>query len=281
MPSLYVVATPIGNLEDITLRALRVLREAGLIAAEDTRVTRRLLQRYEIRTPLTSYHEHNKLAKLPTLLAALSEKDVALVSDAGMPGISDPGYELVEAATEIGIPVVPVPGPSAITAALAVAGVAADQFVYLGFLPRRRGARRRLLESFAGERRALIAFETPHRLRDTLQDMVETLGERRMAVCRELTKLHEEVFRGTASEALEHFVEPKGELTLVIEGSAPAPADSPWPPEGARALASRLRADGKGAKEAVPQLAEESGLNRRDAYRLWLESAEHEAPQVD
>ena len=281
MPSLYVVATPIGNLEDITLRALRVLREAGLIAAEDTRVTRRLLQRYEIRTPLTSYHEHNKLAKLPALLAALSEKDVALVSDAGMPGISDPGYELVEAATEVGIPVVPVPGPSAVTAALAVAGVAADQFVYLGFLPRRRGARRRLLESLAGERRTLIAFETPHRLRDTLQDMVETLGERRMAVCRELTKLHEEVFRGTASEALEHFVEPKGELTLVIEGSAPAPADSPWPPEGARALASRLRADGKGAKKAVAQLAKEAGLNRRDAYRLWLESAEHEAPQVD
>ena len=164
MPTLYVVATPIGNLEDITLRALRVLRESGLIAAEDTRTTRRLLQRYEVQTPLTSYHEHNKLSKLPTLLDALREKDVALVTDAGTPGISDPGYELVDAALEAGIRVVPVPGASAITTALAVAGVTADRFVYLGFLPRRRAARKRLLESLDTEGRTIIAFEAPHRL---------------------------------------------------------------------------------------------------------------------
>lgn len=280
MPSLYVVATPIGNIEDITLRALRVLREAGLIAAEDTRITRRLLQRYEVRTPLTSYHEHNKVSKLPALLDALREKDVALVSDAGMPGINDPGYELVEAASNVGIPVVTVPGPSAVTAALAVAGVAVGQFVYLGFLPRRRVGRKRLFESLAVERRALVMFEAPHRLLDALTDLDEVLGDRRIAVCRELTKLHEEVFRGTASEALEHFVEPKGELTLVIEGAAETSPTS-GSSEETLALVSRLRADGRGAKESVAQLASEAGLSRRDAYRLWLESAKPGAPSAD
>ena len=280
MPSLYVVATPIGNLEDITLRALRVLREAGLIAAEDTRATRRLLQKYEVRTPLTSYHEHNKVSKLPTLLNALREKDVALVSDAGMPGINDPGHELVEAASRAGIPVVPIPGPSAVTAALAVAGVAADQFVYLGFLPRRRAARKRLLESLATERRALVVFEAPHRLLGSLTDLDAVLGDRRIAVCRELTKLHEEVFRGTASEALEHFIEPKGEFTLVIEGGAEAvPASGPS--DETLALVAQLRADGRGAKESVAQLAKEAGLSRREAYRLWLESAEPRTPRDD
>ncbi|MCH8205782.1 MAG: 16S rRNA (cytidine(1402)-2'-O)-methyltransferase [Chloroflexi bacterium] len=281
MPILYVVATPIGNLEDITLRALRVLRESGLIAAEDTRTTRRLLQRYGVQTPLTSYHEHNKLSKLPTLLDALREKDVALVSDAGMPGINDPGYELVDAALQAGIRVVPVPGASAITAALAVAGVTADQFVYLGFLPRRRAARKRLLESLNAEGRAIVAFEAPHRLRSALTDLDETLGERRIAVCRELTKLHEEVFRGTASEALQYFVEPRGEFTLVIEGGAKANAPAPGPSDEARSLAARFRADGLGSKKSVSQLMKETGLTRREAYRLWLESAGSRAPQVD
>ena len=280
MPTLYVVATPIGNLEDITLRALRVLREAGLIAAEDTRTTRRLPQKYDVGTPVTSYHEHNKVSKLAALLDALSEKDVALVSDAGMPGINDPGYELVEAASNAGIAVVPVPGPSAVTAALSVAGVAADHFVYLGFLPRRRGPRRKLLESLATERRALVVFETPHRLLGALTDLDEIFGDRRVAVCRELTKLHEEVFRGTASEALGHFVEPKGEFTLVIEGSREV-APTTGPSEETLALVSQLRADGRGAKESVAQLAKEAGLSRREAYRLWLESAEARTPPAD
>lgn len=281
MPTLYVVATPIGNLEDITLRALRVLRESGLIAAEDTRTTRRLLQRYEVQTPLTSYHEHNKLSKLPALLDALREKDVALVTDAGTPGISDPGYELVDAALEAGIRVVPVPGASAITTALAVAGVTADRFVYLGFLPRRRAARKRLLESLDAEGRTIIAFEAPHRLRSALTDLHETLGERRIAVCRELTKLHEEVFRGTASEALQHFAEPRGEFTLVIEGGPKTNARAPAPTDDARSLAARFRADGLGSKTSVSQLMREAGLTRREAYRLWLESAEPTPPQPD
>ena len=271
MSTLYVVATPIGNLEDITLRALRVLGEVDLIAAEDTRVTRKLLARYDIHTRMTSYHEHSKLTKLPTLLAALEEADVALVSDAGMPGISDPGYELVRAAAEAGVPVVPIPGPSAVTSAIAVAGLPVDQYVYLGFLPRKRAERRRLLESLASETRTLVAFETPHRLKPALKDALETLGDRRISVCRELSKLHEEVFRGAVSAALNHFAEPKGEITLVIEGGAKVRASGDR--GEARVKLRALRAEGRGAKESVALVAEESGLSRREAYRLWLQDA--------
>ena len=269
MPDLYIVATPIGNLEDITLRAVRVLGEVGLIAAEDTRVTRKLLARYDIHTPLTSYHEHNKRSKLPSLLAALTEKDVALVTDAGTPGVSDPGYELVRAASDAGVRVVPIPGASAITSAIAVSGLPADRFVYLGFLPRRRSERLELLGSLATERRAMVALETPHRLRAALEDLLETLGDRRIAVGREMTKLHEEVFRGAVSDALETFVAPRGEFTLVIEGAAESA--TPASPEAARELLTRYREEGLGAKESVARAAGEGGVSRRDAYRLWLE----------
>ncbi|MCL0065642.1 16S rRNA (cytidine(1402)-2'-O)-methyltransferase [Dehalococcoidia bacterium] len=229
MSTLYMVATPIGNLEDVTLRAIRVLHEVGLIAAEDTRRTKRLLSAHQIKTPLTSYHEHNKRAKLPYLLRVLEHGDVALVSEAGMPGINDPGYDLVLAAVDRDVKVVPVPGPSAIPAALAVSGLTAEQFTHLGFLPRKKGARRKLLQSIAAEPRTIVAFETPHRLRSALGDMSEVLGERRLAICREMTKLHEEVFRGTISQAIEHFAKPRGEFTLVIEGKArqPKSADRP------------------------------------------------------
>ncbi|MEE9198205.1 MAG: 16S rRNA (cytidine(1402)-2'-O)-methyltransferase, partial [Dehalococcoidia bacterium] len=222
---LYVVGTPIGNLEDISLRALRVLREVSLIAAEDTRVTRRLLARHEIRTPTTSYHEHNKVAKLPKLLEHLQNGDIALVSEAGMPGLSDPGFELIGAAIERGIEVVPVPGPSAVLTALVVSGLPTHSFVYLGFLPRRKGERRRLLASLVDEPRTIVAFEAPHRLITTLQDLSELFNQRPLAVCRELTKLHEEVFRGTAQEALHHVREPRGEVTLVIRGNPSGPAE--------------------------------------------------------
>ncbi len=218
MPTLYVVATPIGNLEDITLRALRVLREVDLIAAEDTRRTLRLLNHYNIKKPLISYHEHNKLARIPEILKILEEKDVALVSDAGVPGVSDPGRELVAAALEAGFKVVPIPGPSAIPTALSVSGLPADQFLFLGYLPRKRSERRKLLSSVAEEERTLVAFEAPHRLRESLSDILEVLGDREIAVCRELTKLHEEIFRGKVSEALERFREPLGEFTLVLAG---------------------------------------------------------------
>ena len=271
MPTLYIVATPIGNLEDITLRAIRVLGEVGLIAAEDTRVTRKLLQRYDIHTPLTSYHEHNRHSKLPVLLDALSKKDVALVSDAGMPGINDPGDELVCAAAKAGVPVVPIPGPSAVTSAIAASGLPVEGFVYLGFLPRRRIDRRRLLESLADEKRALLAFETPHRLRASLEDLAQIIGDRRVAVCRELTKLHEEIFRGLLSEALAHFTSPRGEFTLVIEGNT-SPGATVAPEAETRELIAGLRKEGLGAREAVARVVAQCGLSRRAAYRLWLET---------
>ncbi len=218
MPVLYVIATPIGNLEDISLRALRLLQEVKLIAAEDTRTTRHLLNAHNIKTPLTSYHEHSKKAKLDYLLNYLEKEDLALVSEAGMPGLSDPGYELIVAAIERGISVVPIPGASAVITALVVSGLPTDQFLYLGFLPRRKGQRQRLLSSIVDEPRTIVAFETPHRLRKALSDIEEILGNRRLSVCRELTKVHEEIFRGRVSQAREHFVEPRGEFTLVIEG---------------------------------------------------------------
>jgi 16S rRNA (cytidine1402-2'-O)-methyltransferase len=219
---LYVVATPIGNLEDISLRALRLLGEVKLIAAEDTRKTRHLLNAYGIETPLTTYHEHSKRAKLEYLLGYLEKEDLALVSEAGMPGLSDPGYDLIVAAVERGISVVPIPGASAAITALVVSGLPTDQFVYVGFLPRRKGQRQRLLGSIADESRTIVAFETPHRLKETLNDTLEVLGDRRICVCRELTKVHEEIFRGRVSQAREHFVEPRGEFSLVIEGKTRA-----------------------------------------------------------
>ena len=272
MPSLYLVATPIGNLEDITLRALRVLGEVGLIAAEDTRVTRKLLSRYNIHTRLTSYYEHNKHSKLPSLLGALEERDVALVTDAGMPGINDPGYELVCAASAAGIKVVPIPGASALTAAIPVSGLPAEQFIYLGFLPRKPAERRRLLKSLESEKRTLVAFETPRRLRSALDSVLDTLGDRRIAVCRELTKIHEEVFRGVISEALTHFASPRGEFTLIVEGNTKK-GTNVLPGEPIELL-TRLHGLGFGAKESVEKVAEYSGLPKREVYRQWIQAKE-------
>jgi 16S rRNA (cytidine1402-2'-O)-methyltransferase len=222
MPILYVVATPIGNLEDISLRALRVLREVKLVAAEDTRKTRHLLNAYNITTPLISYHEHSKRAKLDYLLDYLEGEDLALVSEAGMPGLSDPGYELIVAAIERDISVVPIPGASAVITSLVASGLPTDQFIYVGFLPRRKGRRQHLLNAIADESRTIVAFETPHRLSEALSDIEEVLGDRRISICRELTKLHEEVFRGRVSQSREHFAEPRGEFSLVIEGKTRA-----------------------------------------------------------
>ena len=269
MPTLYLVATPIGNLEDITLRALRVLREVSLIAAEDTRTTRKLLSHYGIKARLTSYHEHNKGAKIPYILAALRHGDVALVSEAGMPGVSDPGYDLVVAAAEAEVPVAAVPGPSAVVAALAISGLPTRQFTYIGFLPRRRGERRRLLSALAAQPRTIVALESPHRLLATLSDLLAVLGDRRIAVCRELTKLHEEVFRGRISEAIIHFREPRGEFTLVLAG-ATEPAEASVPTEAVLAELRQLRQQGMAPRQAVTQVAEQFGLARRQVYRLWL-----------
>jgi 16S rRNA (cytidine1402-2'-O)-methyltransferase len=269
VPALYVVATPIGNLEDISLRALRLLKQVKLIAAEDTRTTRRLLNFYDIKTPLTSYHEHNKQAKLDYLLDCLKQEDVALVSEAGMPGLSDPGYELIATAIEHGIPVVPVPGASAVITAVVVSGLPANQFLYLGFLPRRQGVRRRLFKSVADEPRTMVAFEAPHRLVETLNDALVIFGDRKVAVCRELTKAYEEVFRGRLSQAIEHFTQPRGEFTLVIEGNADQEPEISQQIEGEL---RRLYRQGVGAKEAVARLSESSGISKKKLYQAWLKA---------
>lgn len=268
MPNLYVVATPIGNLEDISQRALRILREVRLIAAEDTRKTKRLLNFYGIKTPMTSYHEHNKRSKLDYLLGRLAEGDVALVSEAGMPGMSDPGYELIVAAIQKGIPVIPIPGPSAVLTALVVSGLPTDRFLYVGFLPHKAGARQRLLESVTNESGTIIALESPHRLQATLNDIFLTLGDRRIAICRELTKIHEEVFRGTVSQAIKHFTEPKGEFTLVIEGKREK--NRAQLTEKIEQQLHYLYLSGATAREAMAKIAGETGLSRKELYRAWL-----------
>jgi 16S rRNA (cytidine1402-2'-O)-methyltransferase len=268
MPALYVVATPIGNLEDITLRAIRTLKEAKLIAAEDTRKTRLLLSAYGIKTPTTSYHEHNKLTKLDYILEKLITDDVALVSDAGMPGISDPGYELILAAIQRNIPVIPIPGPSVLATALVASGLPTDSFAYLGFLPHKAGERRKFLQANSEEIRTLVLFESPHRLLDSLKDMLDTLGDRKIAVCRELTKIHEEIFRGTIKQALERFNNPRGEFTLVIAGKTETVKI-----EMTQQIEERLklmRRSGMPAKEAVAQIADETGLSKKVLYQTWI-----------
>lgn len=279
MNTLYLVATPIGNLEDITLRALRVLREVALIAAEDTRHAKRLLAHYEIRTPCLSYHEHNKHARQGAILEALGTGDVALVSDAGTPALSDPGYELVTACIAAGIPVVPVPGPSAPIAALVVSGLPIERFTYLGFLPRRSSERRALFAEVLPLPATLVCFETPHRLVAALTDALAVFGERHIAVARELTKLHEEVVRGNIGEVLEHFTHtpPRGECTLVIAGQ-PADAHDDAPPSEAMLLQrmQHLHDAGHSTSRAARLVAQETGVPKSDLYDLWLRSASNE-----
>ena len=268
MPNLYVVATPIGNLEDISRRALRILREVKLIAAEDTRKTKRLLTTYDIKTPLTSYYEYSKRTKLDYILGCLKDDDVALVSEAGMPGMSDPGYELIAAANQQGIPVVPIPGPSAVITALVISGLPTDRFLYLGFLPRKVNARRQVLKSVAQEYGTIVILESPHRLQTTLDDLRLILGDRQIAVCRELTKIHEEIFRGTLSQATKHFTEPRGEFTLVIEGNREK--NKPQLTEDIEKQLHYLYLSGATAKEAIAKVAAETGLSRKELYRAWL-----------
>jgi 16S rRNA (cytidine1402-2'-O)-methyltransferase len=269
MGTLFLVATPIGNLEDVTLRALNVLRAVSLVAAEDTRTARNLLSHYDIHARLISYNEHNMRERTPRLMRALETGDVALVSEAGMPGVSDPGYELTVAALAAGHQVSPIPGASASVSAVAASGLPSRQFTFVGFLPRRSVERRRLFESLAAERRTLVAFESPHRLRRALEDIRAALGERRIAVCRELTKLHEEIFRGTLSEAIEHFAEPRGEFTLVVEG-APEPAAEATD-DDLRAELRRLRMLGASARDAAAEVTRRTGVSRRRVYALSLE----------
>jgi len=271
---LYVVATPIGNLEDVTLRALRVLREADLIAAEDTRRTRILLQHHGIDRPLTSYHDAVERARAPALIAKLREgRTVALVSDAGTPGIADPGYHLVRGAVAAGIRVVPIPGPSSVAAIVSVAGLPAERFAFEGFLPPRAGQRRERIRALAGEARALVFLEGPTRLAACLEDLETGLGDREVVVGRELTKLHEECIRGTLATVRGRVAEMervRGECVILVAGAA---ADAPRPATGADDLDDRiraLRAEGLGTREVAARVAHETGRTRREVYQRAL-----------
>ena len=281
MGTLFVIGTPIGNLEDLTLRAGRILGQVDLVAAEDTRVTRKLLNHLGVRVPLTSYHQHNRLKRAPAILEALAKGDVALVTDAGMPGVSDPGSELVAQAAAEGFPVEVVPGVSSVTTALSVSGLPADSFLFLGFLPRRANQRRAKLLSVKDSQDTLVIFEAPHRLSAVLADMQAVLGDRKAAVCRELTKLHQEVFRGTLSGAAEHLSEPRGEFVLVVAGKQEADTSSDAPGDSAagdqrernrEALTklAELRRTGVPARDAVAEVSRATGQSRNDLYRMWL-----------
>lgn len=253
---LYVVATPIGNLEDMTFRAVQILRSVGLVAAEDTRRSATLLTHYDIKTPVTSYHDFTRPEKREQILAKiLAGRDVALISDAGTPGIADPGYRLVSEAVELGIEVVAIPGPSVLTAALSVSGLPTDAFFFNGYLPQSAGPRKRSLESLKGRVETLVLYEAPHRFLAALEDMDAVLGNRRIAVAREMTKRHEETFRGTIQEALAHFKGKdriRGELTLIVAGAG----------------ASCTPRDDVDLARAVQRLIEEAKLSRKDAVRI-------------
>lgn len=269
MGILYLVATPIGNLEDMSSRGVRILRECILIAAEDTRHTGTLLKHFDIKTPLTSYFEHNKLNKLDLILEKLSQGNVALVSDAGTPAINDPGYELVQAALASNFDVVPVPGPSAPIAALAVSGLPTDSFLYLGYLPHKSSERCKTVMQIGNLQYTLIFLESPHRIADSLEDILSVLGDRRICVAREMTKMYEEYWRGQVSGAIEHFKskEPRGEFTLVIEGKKTEDRGRWTEDQLLQAVKKELLA-GKSAKEISAELAGQSGWNKKEVYAL-------------
>ncbi|MDT8307029.1 MAG: 16S rRNA (cytidine(1402)-2'-O)-methyltransferase [Anaerolineae bacterium] len=270
MGTLYIVGTPIGNMEDITLRALRVLREVTLIAAEDTRTTGRLLQHHGIETPLTSYHDFSDETRLHELVERLHSADVALVSDAGMPGLSDPGYRLVQAAHDAGIPVSPIPGPSAAITALVSSGLPTDSFLFLGFLPRQQAGRRAALEEVRERPYTLVLYEAPHRLLKLLADVETVLGNRTLVVARELTKLYEELWRGTASEAQTYFARDRvrGEITVVVEGASAA--ELVWDEAAVRNALRDAIARGQSRKEAAAAVAARSGWRKKELYELSL-----------
>ena len=270
---LYLVATPIGNLEDITLRALRVLKEADLIACEDTRQTQKLLQHYAITKEMVSYHAHNELTRAPELVIQLEEgAQVALVSDAGTPVVSDPGHRLVAQCLRHHIPVVPIPGPSAFVAALAASGMPTEEFLFVGFLPSRTGARRKKLEALKSEPRALVLYEAPHRLAETLADAADILGVRHAVVAREVTKIHEEFLRGSLADLRDAARRraPRGEITLLI-GPAEEGQVQAVPPISLKQRVEQIEAEsGLDRKAALKQAARERGLGKREAYKQLL-----------
>ncbi|MGI0494817.1 16S rRNA (cytidine(1402)-2'-O)-methyltransferase [Alkalinema pantanalense CENA528] len=271
--TLYLVGTPIGNLEDMTFRAIQVLQQVDWIAAEDTRHTGKLLQHFQIKTPQLSYHEHNRTARIPELLDRLQQgKSIALVTDAGMPCVSDPGYELVKACAEAGFPVVPIPGVTAAITALAASGLPSDRFAFEGFLPAKNKDRDRALEALQAETRTLIFYEAPHRLRETLASLQLAFGDdRAISIARELTKLHEQFWRGTIAAAIAYYKtrDPQGEYTLIVAGAVPKAVELTEAVLKAELLA--LLQQGLSRSQASRQLAQQTGMARRPLYQLALE----------
>jgi len=269
---LYVVGTPIGNLEDITLRALRTLKEVDVIACEDTRQTQQLLNHYSIPTRTVSYHQHNEMTRAPELILQMEEgSQIALVSDAGMPGISDPGYRLVHLAIRHEIPVIPVPGVSAFVAAISASGLPVDEFRFLGFLPSKKSARRKGLKLLADSSKAVIFYEAPHRLVEMLGDLLEVLGDRTAVVAREVTKAHEEFLRGTVSEVLEAIKRQpvKGEITVIL-GAATAEAQKAQPAKSiSEELEGIMTSEGLAERDALKVVARQRGISKSEAYRQW------------
>ncbi len=268
---LYIVATPIGNLEDITLRAIRVLKEADAIAAEDTRHTQKLLSKFDIHTPLTSYHDHNKEEKAPVLVSRLLEgKSIALVSDAGTPGISDPGYFLINLAIDQKVPVVPIPGATAAIAALSVSGLPTDRFVFEGFLPSKHTARMKRLTELAKEERTLIFYEAPHRIMQALEDMQTVLGDRKAVLTRELTKVHEQVLRGRIPDVRRQLEagSMKGEFTIIVEATASGADRVNISPE--EYLKNLILHRGLPKKEAIAVAAHDLGMPKKEIYKIGL-----------
>lgn len=272
--TLYLCATPIGNLQDITLRVLETLKTVDLVACEDTRKTLQLLNHFSISKPVTSYYEHNKMTKGDVILQHLKEgKHVALVSDAGMPGISDPGYDLVQQCLAEHIPFTVLPGPVAAVTGLVLSGLPTDRFCFEGFIPRQKKERQQFFQNLLHEERTMIFYESPHRLQDTLETMAELFPDRPMAAARELTKKFEEIVRGTPSELLTHFKEEgiRGEFVLLLQGASPAPAeerDLDW----AVQRTAQLQADGMPQKDAIKQAAKEAGLSKRDVYNFIVQN---------
>ncbi|HIS55565.1 MAG TPA: 16S rRNA (cytidine(1402)-2'-O)-methyltransferase [Candidatus Fimimorpha excrementavium] len=276
--TLYLCATPIGNMEDMTFRAVRVLKEVDLIAAEDTRHSIKLLNHFDIHTPMTSYHEYNKVDKARYLVGLLTEgKDVACITDAGTPGISDPGEELVRQCHEAGIRVTSVPGPAACIAAVTMSGLPTRRFCFEAFLPSDKKEKSRILEDLKKETRTIVLYEAPHRLVRTLQELLECLGNRRISVLRELTKKHETVFLTTMEEALAHYreQEPKGECVLVIEGlsfeTIEKEKEASWQEISVQEHMERYLSSGMDKKEAMKQVAKDRGISKRDVYQMLLE----------
>lgn len=269
--TLFVVSTPIGNLEDITMRALRILREADAVACEDTRQTRKLLDHYGITTSMLSYHDHNEASRSEELIERLKGgSNIALVSDAGTPLLSDPGYRLVHAAVEAGVPVVPIPGPSAALSALAASGLATDQFRFCGFLPPKQGQRRKMLEEVAGEECTLVFYEAPHRILEALEDVTAVLGPRPVVVARELTKMHEEFLRGTAADVHKQLAarpSVKGEITLLVGKKTIGKGERVADDTPVADAVAALEAKGMSRMDAMKQVARERGLSKRDVYR--------------